>query len=325
MCCYHWVCFGYLPDIHKPRIVLGDIEAFISISAKLKSKPTEEVTVHFQHPLLSISTCVIVFNPNNWDTPQQLIAIPAPLFVGSSDPPRRLSFNSQLLAKAVTASPLSEELSSVDIFEITRADAPRHVCSAGGDNVDTFDRISFPLNKPGWYNMVSTSDNTVQVLMGRCAREPLCVKSVLLRYGSSVMSMNVNGPVKDISEYSVTEVTPNVNGLRYTRGTKPGEHKVVFPYGTELRLQLINRGNNVFLLVFLTIDSGHPLPGGFCNILRPPSPKNKLLGSRGESSDPSNREEVTAYAESWSVKDANVLTNPDVVDKIQRCPKPARI
>ncbi|KAH6583095.1 hypothetical protein BASA61_008187 [Batrachochytrium salamandrivorans] len=181
----------------KP-IEFEDIEVPISFSAKLNSKPTEAVTVYFEHPSMSMSTCMIVFNPDNWNVPQEITAILAPLFVGSSNPPKTLPVNSELLA-----------------------------------------RKPFSFNKPGWYNMAFTRDIKVQVFRDKCTAELSCVKKVLARYGSSVVSLDVSGPVKSLREYSVTEVTQNTNGLRYVPGPHGNEHKIIFPYGSE---SFISRG-----------------------------------------------------------------------------------
>ncbi|KAH6560127.1 hypothetical protein BASA62_000388 [Batrachochytrium salamandrivorans] len=153
---------------------------------------------------------------------KQLTAIPAPLFVGSSDPPGRLPFKSELLAKKVTASPLPTELPTIDALQVTRANAPRHACSAGG-----------------------------------------VMSTLLTEYPSpSTSSADVSGPVKDISEY------------------------------------LMER------------DSGHPSPRGLCNIPRPPSPDNKLVGSDGKLYDPEKKDEVDAFIQSWRVNIKDVLTKP---------------
>ncbi|KAH9277180.1 hypothetical protein BASA83_000040 [Batrachochytrium salamandrivorans] len=73
--------------IFKPaQFVLEDIETPTGFSASLNSKPTEEVTVYFQHPFMAMSKCMIVFNPNDWNVPQEITAIPAPLFLGSLIP-----------------------------------------------------------------------------------------------------------------------------------------------------------------------------------------------------------------------------------------------
>ncbi|KAH6570059.1 hypothetical protein BASA60_007986 [Batrachochytrium salamandrivorans] len=117
----------------KP-IEFEDIEVPISFSAKLKSKPTEAVTVYFEHPSMSMSTS------------------------------------------------------------------------------ETFDDLEFSFNKPGWYNMAFTRDIKVQVFRDKCTAELSCIKKVLARYGSSVVSLDVSGPAKSLREYSVTEVTQNTNG-----------------------------------------------------------------------------------------------------------------
>ncbi|KAH6560611.1 hypothetical protein BASA60_000580 [Batrachochytrium salamandrivorans] len=259
---------GAFLTFEPDQLIVKDIEASIIFLVGLISKPTEEVTVHFQNPFMSISTCVIVFNPNNWNTPQLLTAIPAPLFVGSSDPPGRLPFKSELLAKKVTASPLPTELPTIDALQVTRANAPRHACSAGG-----------------------------------------VMSTLLTEYPSpSTSSADVSGPVKDISEYLMEQITSNVNGLRYTRGTKPGEHKVVFPYGSEVNIRVVNIDGAVLLLVFLTIDSGHPSPRGLCNIPRPPSPDNKLVGS----DDLSTTMDFSTYVSSFTVDLSKSTLSPTI-------------
>ncbi|KAH9245450.1 hypothetical protein BASA81_017075 [Batrachochytrium salamandrivorans] len=140
-------------------ISFEDIEAPNSFSVQLKSKPTEEVIVYFEHPFLPISDCVIVFDPNNWNAPRPM-------------------------------------------------------------------------------TLLSTRDIGVQVFLVITA-ELSCIKKVLARYGSFVMSLDVSGPVKNISEYSVTKVTQNDNGLRYTPVAKAGGHKIDFPYGSELYLKVL--------------------------------------------------------------------------------------
>ncbi|KAH9271060.1 hypothetical protein BASA83_006813 [Batrachochytrium salamandrivorans] len=201
-------------------IEFEDIEAYINFSVKLNSKPTEEVTVYFEHPSMSMSTCVMIFRPDNWDVPQQIIGIPAPLFVGSSNPPGPLEFNSEILAKAVTVGPLSVDLSTTDTLKITRRDARAYDCSIKKNQVNTFDSLKFSFNEPGWYQMASTRDITIQVFMDKCKAGFSCIKKVVARYGSSAMSLDVSGPAKNLREYSVTEVTQNTNGLRY----RPGPH-----------------------------------------------------------------------------------------------------
>ncbi|KAH9247925.1 hypothetical protein BASA81_014469 [Batrachochytrium salamandrivorans] len=149
-------------------IVFENIDAPISFSTKLNSKPTEEVAVYFEHPFMTLSTCAMIFRPDNWDVPQQLTATPAPLF------------------------------------------------------------------------MTSTRDIEVQVFTDKCTEELSCPTKVLVRYGSSVMGMDVSGPVKNISEYSVTKVTQSTRGLRYIPGAKAGEHKINFSYGSDLYLTVLN-------------------------------------------------------------------------------------
>ncbi|KAH6584144.1 hypothetical protein BASA61_007643 [Batrachochytrium salamandrivorans] len=290
-------------------IIVEDIEETISFSAKLNSKPTEEVTVYFENPLMPMSTCMIVFNPDNWDAPQQIIAVPAPVFVGSSDLPGPLAFNSPLLAKAVTAGSLPAELSNTDTLEFIRGDAYPNRCSIKKDKVSTFDEIYFLFSKPGWYQMISTKDIEVQVFMDECTAGLLCIKKVLVRYGPTVMIMDVSGPVKSISEYSPTYVTSSTNGLRYAPGPYSNDHIFYFPYGSRLDVIVIDDGGIMSLDVGMFLDSGYPSPGGLCNKPRPRSPENRLIGPDGKSYSRSSRSKAVGFTDSWRVKDADVLTN----------------
>ncbi|KAH6599096.1 hypothetical protein BASA50_003238 [Batrachochytrium salamandrivorans] len=292
-------------------VFLKDIEATIKFSAKLNSKPNEEVTVYFGHPFLSMSTCVIVFNPNNWNVPQQLTGVPAPLFVGSSNPSDGLDFESKLRARAVTVGPLSVELSTRDTLKITQRDTSFHECSIIDVGVNTFDEIPFFFNKPGWYEMTSTRDIKVQVFVSECRAGLSCIKKVLFRYGSSVMSVDVSGPAKDVGEYPVTEVTQNTNGLRHTFNIDFSDHIINFPYGSELYVRVLNNDGIVSLGVRMLLDAGYSSLGGFCNIPRPRSPNNGLIGPDGKLYDPKKKDEVAVFVKSWRVKDADILTNPD--------------
>ncbi|KAH6568707.1 hypothetical protein BASA60_008512 [Batrachochytrium salamandrivorans] len=170
-------------------VVFENIERPVSFSVKLNSKPSEEVTVYFENPFLSMS---------KWP----------------SDPPPPLNFELKLLAKAVTVGQLPAELSTIDTLKITRGSTSFHRCFIKKNKVNTFDEISFSFHEPGWYTMASTRDIEVQVFMDECTAELLCPTKILVRYGPTVMRMDVSGPAKGIREYSPTYTTPITNGLR---------------------------------------------------------------------------------------------------------------
>ncbi|KAH9244402.1 hypothetical protein BASA81_018203 [Batrachochytrium salamandrivorans] len=93
--------------------------------------------------------------------------------------------------------------------------------------------------------MMSTRDIEVQVFMDKCTAGLPCITKVLARYGSSVMGMDVSGSIKNIDEYSVTQVTQSTNGMRYTPGTEAGEHKIDFPYGSVLNVKISKQDGGV--------------------------------------------------------------------------------
>ncbi|KAH6584320.1 hypothetical protein BASA50_010363 [Batrachochytrium salamandrivorans] len=291
-------------------IVFENIELPISISAKLNSKPIEDVTVYIEHPFLSMSDCVIVFRPDDWDVPRKITGVPAPLFVGSSDLPGPLDLDSELLARAVTVGSLPAELSTIDTLKVIRKSIPFRDCVISESRVHTLDTTSPSFNKPGWYYMLFTKDIEIQVFVGECPVDVPCLTKVLVRYGPTVMSLDVSGPVKNSRDYSVTEVTRNTNGLRHTSSPDGNEHKFDFPYGSSLSIDLVNHNDIMNLGVRLILATGYPSPRGLCNIPRDPSPDNRLISSDGKLYDYENEDEAVAFTDSWRIKDEDVLTNP---------------
>ncbi|KAH9277220.1 hypothetical protein BASA83_000082 [Batrachochytrium salamandrivorans] len=236
----------------KPaQFVLKDITAYTSFSVKLNSKPTEEVTVYFHHRSMSMSKCMIVFNPNDWNVEQHIDVVPAPLFLGSSLLPVPLEAESKILARAVAVGPLPPELSSIDTMEVRQTLIPFYRCSTTDNGIETFDSLVFTFNKPDWYWMLSTGDLEIQVKVVKCTEKQLCVTHVIARYGSTAMSMDVSGSVKDISKYSMTYVTSSTNGMQYTPEPKVGSHILNFPYGSSLEVKVIKimqtHGQNLWI------------------------------------------------------------------------------
>ncbi|KAH6559871.1 hypothetical protein BASA62_000024 [Batrachochytrium salamandrivorans] len=243
---------------------MKDIEVFIRFSAKLNSRPTEAVTVYFEHPSMFMSDCRILFNADNWNVPQEIMGAPALLLLGLSSSPPPLEFNSELLARAETVGPLPAELSTIDTLKITQRG------SAG----------------------------------------LLCVKKVLVRYGPTVMRMDVSGPVKSLREYSPTYVTQNISGLRYSLRRNSHNHRFFFPYGSRLDVDLVKNGDIISLDVGMSLATGYSSSDGLCNIPRDPSQNNKLLGSDSKSYNPTNDNDAAIFVDSWKIRDEDVLTNP---------------
>ncbi|KAH6574446.1 hypothetical protein BASA60_005529 [Batrachochytrium salamandrivorans] len=111
---------GAFLTFNPEQIDMKDIEVFIRFSAKLNSRPTEAVTVYFEHPSMFMSDCRILFNADNWNVPQEIMGAPALLLLGLSSSPPPLEFNSELLARAETVGPLPAELSTIDTLKITQ-------------------------------------------------------------------------------------------------------------------------------------------------------------------------------------------------------------
>ncbi|KAH6597185.1 hypothetical protein BASA61_003223 [Batrachochytrium salamandrivorans] len=205
---------GAFLTFHPAQFVLKDIAVYTSFTVKLNSKPTEDVKVYFQHQSMLMSKCMIVFSPANWDAPQYIDVIPVPLFLGTSLLPGPLEAESKVLATAVAAGPLPPSILSTDTMEVEQ-----------------------------------TLISTYQFKVVKCTEKQVCIKTVLVRYGSTAMSMDVSGSVKDISKYSMTYLTTSTNGIKYTPEPKAGNHMLNFPYGSS---------SMSLLLKIMVLHCNHP-------------------------------------------------------------------
>ncbi|KAH6575100.1 hypothetical protein BASA62_002137 [Batrachochytrium salamandrivorans] len=221
----------------------------------------------------------------------------------------------------------------VIVFDPNSWDVPQKInvskhlsyCGITKNIVTTFDSFSFSFSKPGWYQVASTEDIKVQILRGECGAGLKCFTAVVFRYGPTVMSMDTRGPVKGAGEYSLTHVTPNTNGIRHTPGSRPGEHTIVFPCGSKLNIVVVNTDGVANLYVNLFLVAGYTTPRGLCNIPRPFSPDNRLIGSDGKSYNRGKENEVDAFFDSWGIKDEDVLTNPDARASIPPIQQPGTV
>ncbi|KAH6595951.1 hypothetical protein BASA50_005531 [Batrachochytrium salamandrivorans] len=306
-------------------VVLKDADISTSVSVRLNSKPTEEVTVYFENPSIFMSTCMIVFNSNNWNVPHPISVMSVPPLLESPDPRKQPESNSELRAKAVTVGTLPADLSSTNVLKITQASKDLFYCSIGDNILTTYNGLAVSFSKPGWYQMVSTGDLEVQILWGECGEKRPCFTAIIFRYGPTVMSLDTRGPVKGVGEYSMTQVTQTTNALQYTSGLKPGLHRTTFPCGSRLNIEVANKNGIVALFVNLFLVGGYTSPRGFCNKPRPVSPDNGLISSDGKSYSLANAQETDAFIDSWGIKDADVLTNPDARRSIPPLQQPGTI
>ncbi|KAH6581209.1 hypothetical protein BASA61_009194 [Batrachochytrium salamandrivorans] len=108
--------------------------------------------------------------------------------------------------------------------------------------------------------MLSTGDLAVQVKVAKMYGKQLCIKTVLVRYGTSVMSMDVSGPAKNFRDYSIMYLTTSTNGLRYIPGASEGVHILNFPYGSSLTVKIVNNNGIMSLDLIILLYPGYSSP-----------------------------------------------------------------
>ncbi|KAH6581504.1 hypothetical protein BASA60_002387 [Batrachochytrium salamandrivorans] len=301
---------GAFLTFHPAQFVLKDIAVYTSFSVKLNSKPTEDVKVYFQHQSMLMSKCMIVFSPATWDAPQYIDVIPVPLFLGTSLFPGPLEAESKVLATAVAAGPLPPSILSTDTMEVRQTLIPAYQCSTTNSEIETFDKLSLPLKKLGWYWMLSTGDLAIQVKVVKCTGKQLCITHVIARYGTSVMSMDVSGPAKNIWDYWMLYDTIDINVMQRIPIAGEGNHRLNFPYGSSLTVKIVNNNGIMSLNLIILLYPGYSSPGGLCNKPRDESSDNMLIGSNGRSYRRMEVLENFGFFGSWGVKAKDVLMNP---------------
>ncbi|KAH6559872.1 hypothetical protein BASA60_001253 [Batrachochytrium salamandrivorans] len=302
---------GAFLTFEPARIVFKDTEISTSFSIKLKSKPTESVTVYLEHPSIFISDCVVIFGPDNWDIAQQIIVAPTYLPPWTRRAEQPLYIDSELVARAVTAGPLPPDLSSKDKLKVRQS--PRYVykCSVSNGRGNTFEDIPFIFNKVGQYNMVSTRDINIQVNASVYAGDLPLTTNVRLRYGSTIMEMDTYGLDENFSGCSVKQVTPNVDGMSYSYNPQTSKCVISFPCGSSLNIMMTRFDGFVGLYMGLLLVDRYPSVRGLCNVQRRPSSSDVLVGSNGKSYSRHNAKGVVAFSDSWMIGAVKDLIDPN--------------
>ncbi|KAH6579931.1 hypothetical protein BASA61_009917 [Batrachochytrium salamandrivorans] len=204
---------GTFLDFDPLTLTLDDSKLTSGFSCKLNKKPTAPVTVYFQHPSISFSECSLIFSPENWNV-------------------------AQITARAVTSDQAFQASAQDAKLGCNRKPVTSNTCTSIGDpHYQTFDGLVYSTQSVGNYHLLNTPDFEVQTIIQLCTGPASCNGAVAVRYGATVMIIDVRGPKKDLSAYTMQQVTPNTNGVVYTPPpTGSGSHTIKLPCGSSVTI-----------------------------------------------------------------------------------------
>ncbi|KAH6581038.1 hypothetical protein BASA60_002627 [Batrachochytrium salamandrivorans] len=303
---------GTFLDFDPPNLTLDDSELFSSFSCKLNKQPAAPVTVYFEHLSILFSECVLIFSPENWNVARTLNVTTSPVLEGFIGGGTLSDIPSEVVARAVTSDQVFQDSLEAARLKVNRKPATSNTCTSIGDpHYQTFDGLIYSTHSVGNYHLLNTPDFEVQTIIQLCTGPASCNGAVAVRYGATVMVIDVRGEKKDLSAYTMQQVTTNTNGVVYTPPpTGSGSHTIKLPCGSTVTIVAADQLGVARLDVTLTLTSGYRAPGGLCNKLPAQSTK-KLVGADGSSGSVSNTDEINVFAKSWIVDPKNSLFEAD--------------
>ncbi|KAL2911574.1 hypothetical protein HK105_207886 [Polyrhizophydium stewartii] len=303
------------PLVFSPsKIAIVDTKTSNSFGVRLAAKPKGPVSVFLQHPTIMFSRCSVQFDSANWNTTQTISVAPAPVIdkalSGTTVP---------FTIGALVAAPQDP----FDGFNTTisgvRTPVPAASCSGAGDpHYKSFDGIAFTSFHRNYSFMVQSPELDVQVFTDSCFNgEATCHRGVAVRYGSSVMILDVRGAQRPLSSYGMAQLTPNVDNIHYTPpAAVNSSHVLKLPCGSTITV-LFHYLATSTLDITIRLAAGYQATAGLCNRL-PHVSSRLLVGADGVGYNATNRTQVGRFAATWAVPDDSNL----FMGKIRRSAAP---
>ncbi|KAH6584392.1 hypothetical protein BASA61_007479 [Batrachochytrium salamandrivorans] len=176
--------------------------------------------------------------PENWNVARTLNVTTVPVLAGFIGGGALATIASEITAKAVTSDQVFQASAQDAKLGCNRKPVTSNTCTSIGDpHYRHFDGLVYSTQSVGNYHLLNTPDFEVQTIIQLCTGPASCNGAVAVRYGATVMIIDVRGPKKDLSAYTMQQVTPNTNGVVYTPPpTGSGSHTIKLPCGSSVTI-----------------------------------------------------------------------------------------
>ncbi|KAL2912328.1 hypothetical protein HK105_208175 [Polyrhizophydium stewartii] len=287
------------PLVFTPaKLAISDSAASNSFGVRLAGKPNGPVTVYFEHPTITFSACSVQFDADSWNTTQTIGLAPAPVIDKTLNTTVAFSVGVLVSAELDTFHGLNTTISG------------------------TFDGLSFTAFPHNYSVMLQSPQLDVQVFTDTCYNGvATCNQAMAVRYGTSIMILDVRGKQRPLSSYGMTELTPNVDGILYTPPSiVNSSHVLRLPCGSTVTA-VFHYAATSTLDISIRLAAGYRTTSGLCN--RPPYTSNGfLVGCNGVFYNGTDRAEAAKFAATWAVSNENNMFLGNIPKQAQPVPPP---
>ncbi|KAJ3253489.1 hypothetical protein HK103_000521 [Boothiomyces macroporosus] len=305
-----------LLEFDPPSLDIVDSVLGNKFKCRLKEKPSQEVKVYFEAAGFSFSNCFLTFPVEGYDQWQELSVYGNQVFEQRSD-----------IDLDISARVFIGEEKNDSKYRCKRKYDTAGVCSSIGDpHFSCLNNVKVSHQGKGYYHLVHHDHLSVQAYHNDCFNRATCNHAIAIKYGSSIIGLDIRD--HDKKKHIFTEITKNVDGIRYDGPTRAdASHTVTLPCGSIIKLHVNYDTKNKWIDHTLHLAAGYEEIGGFCN-----RPTGKGKGLKCRDGRIVQERDVDVFANSWVVKDEENIfmgryqqSTPPVVGVHAVCKIPEKI
>ena len=269
-------------EYDPPTLAISDLQTTNKFKYRLKTKPDKPVQMYFEAPSLTFSNCSVMIADTEW----REMDVNGVIALGGKTGDTTIDIKSRLFYESQ-----QRDL----VYKAKRTIASGGTCHNIGDpHYKMLDGYTVTNMGNGVYHNFHHPQLTIQTTQGQCWGKATCNHAAAIRYGSSIMAIDLRGG----NGMKMAQITPNVDGIKYDGpNNQNAVHTVKFPCGSVLTLTPNKNTKDFWLDLSFVLAAGYEGHGGLFN---QQSIKNKLKLRDGTLVAQS---EAERFFSSWKVAD----------------------